>query len=227
MVPKAEFERVRRLLGEALQKEFEGHPFPPIEMAPGYWKLWPHRSVRVKLEESRFWMYGRPMGGTGNLQVKMYYPYNSERFSSKGAFTDRAIKRIAKNAKENSEGLAKLHHDDTPEAKQAYFVGYKAVEDATEEERQNLWIFRGPTWREQRPNWDDLHTAIRAFLKMPDVQGVLDWIPDEASDPKWDSLLKTFDDSTLYDKAMRGTLDAIDDWAIQRGLITEEEYVRE
>lgn len=167
------------------------------------------------------------MGGTDKLQVKIHYPYDVRRFSSKGPISKKFAIKVAEAAREISEFTAKHYHDDTLEAQEAYLIGYKEVEDASEQEREDLWLSRGPTWTDGRGHWDRLHRVIHTFLKMPGRTGVLDWIPDDASEPKWDPFLKVFNADTLYDKAMRGALDAIDDWAVDKGFITQEQLVRE
>lgn len=220
MVPQEEFDRARRFVGEAIAKAYDGFTIPPVEIAPGYWEMWPIRAVALKLKETRIWIYGRPYGGTGNLQAHISWPYgNNDRIRSKGPFDARLAKKAAEAARNISDILIQ-HYRTGPAAEKAYLAGYKAVETASDEELRWLWPFREATYLHHRADWDSLHESIRAFLKMgPFRKGILDWTPDEEISTLWEAHEKALGSDKVYDMAMRGVLDGLDDWAVRVGLL--------
>lgn len=228
MVPQEEFDRARRFMGLALEKAYSGFTIPPTELAPGYWVLWPMQSVILKLEETRLWSYGIPGAGTGNLQAHIQWSYgNNERLKAKGPFDEKLAKKAAESARGISEILTE-HYGFRSGAERAYLAGYKAVEEASEEELRRLWPAREETYLSDRANWDRLHEAIRVFLKMDrGEKGVLDWIPDEEVPYKWEAHEKALgSDWKVYDYAMRGVLDALDQWAVDVGLLDNAKRLR-
>lgn len=221
MVPPEEFDRARRLVGEAIEKAYSGFTIPPVEIAPGYWEMWPLRGVVLKLQETKYWIYGRPVGGTGNLQAHISWPYgNNDRIRSKGPFDARLAKKAAAAARNISDILV-AHYGSGPATEQAYLAGVKAVETASDGDLRRLWPFREATYLSHRADWDSLHEGIRAFLKMrDDRKGILDWSPDEDVSQGWEVHEKALgSDWKVYDMAMRGVLDALDDWAVRVGLL--------
>lgn len=225
MVPQEEVDRVLGLLRPALQEAYKDFAVPPVEIGPGYWELWPARHVRLIVEEPRWQVYGVPYGGTGNLRVLFAWPYQRETIRLKN-FNQGAAKRIAKRAVELSKGLMD-HYNYGPAKERAYIEGYKAVQEASEEDRRHLWVARDRIWHEDRPTWDLYHEAVRRFLKMGDYhKGVLDWVPDEEISTTWTDLQKELSEDSLYDTASRGVSDAIDDWAVRVGLLDNEKRTR-
>lgn len=136
--------------------------------------------------------------------------------------------RAARFAKQISDTLAKHYGDARIEAQEAYIAGYQAVEEASEEELRHLWPARAEIYINPRADWQQLHRAIHAFLRMPTFRaGVLDWLPAETTQEHlelWDSLLRVLGPGTLYDRAMRGVLHALDEWAVREGLLERQEH---
>lgn len=217
MVPQEEVDRVLALLRPALQEAYKDFTIPPIEIGPGYWEMWPARHLRLIVEEPQWRIYGIPYGGTGNLRVLFGWPYQRETIRLKN-FNEAAAKRIAKRAVELSKGLIE-HYNYGPAKERAYIEGYKAVEEAEEEDLRHLWVARDPIWHEARPNWDRYHEAVSRFLKMERERGVLDWIPDEEINTTWTDLQRELSEDSVYDTASRGVSDALDDWAVRVGLL--------
>jgi hypothetical protein len=55
-------------------------------------------------------------------------------------------------------------------------------------------------------------------------RGVLEWSPGEPERAEvWKPLEEKLGDTRLYDLAMRGVLDGLDDWAVRKGLLVENE----
>jgi hypothetical protein len=225
MVPQEEVDRVLALLRPALQEAYKDFAVPPVEIGPGYWTLWPARHLRLVLEEPRYQIYGVPYGGTGNLRVLFAWPYQRQAIRLKN-FDERSAKKISKRAVELSKGLME-HYNYGPAKERAYIEGYKAVQEASEEDLRHLWVAREPIWNESRPNWDRYHKAVQRFLRMGFYrEGVLDWIPEEEINVTWTDLQKELSDDSLYDTASRGVSDALDDWAVRVGLLDNAERLR-
>lgn len=225
MVPQEEIDRVLALLRPALQEAYKDFTIPPVEIGPGYWEMWPARHLRLILEEPQYHMYGVPLGGTGNLRVLFSWPYQREVIRPK-KFNEAAARRIAKRAVEISKGLIE-HYNYGPAKERAYIEGYKAVQDASEEDLRSLWAARDRIWHEDRPHWDRYHEAVKRFLKMGFYRdGVLDWIPEEEISSTWTDLQKELSEDSLYDTASRGVSDAIDDWAVKVGLLDNAKRTR-
>jgi len=226
MVSPADFDKVRAFLNPALEEAFRDFAIPPVELAPGYWELWPARMVRMGIEEPKYYIYGVPYASTGNLRIMFRWPYQEEKIRLK-KIDENVAARIAHRAAEISRGLAQ-HYGYGPEKEKAFIEGLKAVQEASDEDLRTLWVARGPIWTEDRPNWDVYHEAVRIFLTRGERsrRGVLEWLPDsETRKTRVDENVDLSRDS-IYDAAARGVAEALDDWAVTAGLLDNAKRTR-
>lgn len=222
MVSPEEYEHARQLLSNAINEAYEGvYLVPPVELAPGYWALWPHRDVRINLEETRMWSYGKPMGGTGNLQAHITWPYmQSNRVKPLpigSRFDEDTAIRAAEIARRVSDARMTHYKLESPLAQKAYLAAYNLVEEASPEDRRELWDL----WERTRAgDFRIFHKATKAFLRIGShKRGVLDWMPDEdAEHGRWGVFYKSMGHDKLYSAAQSAVMDALDDWAVSEGL---------
>jgi hypothetical protein len=217
-----EFERARKLLGDAIMEEYrDAYLVQPVETAPGHWELWPIRKIRVTLEETRYWTYGTPGAGTGVLQAHIEFPYaNHYRVKPKKGkpFDEATAAEAARAAHESSEGYGDDRGLNSQAAQRAYLMGYAAIADAPALVIEPLWLARETAVRRQR--WEPWHEAIGAFFDDDRRVHPEKWGALEA-----DLAFKVHEDEVsdkLHAMATYGAHDALDDWATEAGLTEPE-----
>lgn len=225
MVSPEDFEAARALMADAIAEAYDGlYLVPPVEVLPGEWAFWPTREIGLKLEETMWWSYGKPVGGTGNLQAHITWPYgNSERIKPRPArkkFDKKTAEAAARVAKVVSEQRAEHLGYNRVSVQEAYIAGYEAVEKASEDDLRRLWHVRRETYVTTRADWEKLHGGVKVFLKMKrDVKGAFEWMPGEDEPSPWDKFEGVVENDMLYSAASNGVLNALDDWAMAQGLL--------
>lgn len=223
MVPEHEFERVRQLLQAALDKAYADYLVKPAELAPGHWEMWPTRSVRLTLEEARFWMYGVPGEGTGKLQADIEFPYgNHDRIRPKKGtpFTEKLATRAAKSAEEISN-MRVQHYKLDRSSQEGYLFGYNTIVEMPDEKRVRFWAVREPTYKAQA-NWAPLHESVHRLFEDSRQQDPKEWDalfsgPKQHMTPReWSPRTRGYSQNN-YDNFFHGVLDALDDWALETG----------
>ena len=223
MVPRAEFERVRRLLQEALDKAYADYLVKPEELWPGYWVMWPHRRVELTLEEARYWLYGEPGEGTGRLQIDVHWPYgNHDKIRQKGdnPLTEKAVARAAKTAESMSK-LQAEHYGLLRKAEEAYLFAYNVIAAMTEEKRERYWEVRAKTYELKAP-WGPLHDTVYRIFQDSRQANPEEWdrlfagAAREKSPREWGPRERAYSDK-MYDTFFNAALAAIDDWALETG----------
>lgn len=233
MVPHQEFDRARKLLADELEKQYEGLTLvPPVELAPGYWKLPPLREITLILAEAKHYIYGVPGPGTGNLRIKLFWPYSTQALPFRNGINERSIQKAVKTAVDLSNNLfsSRYYAENMKEAYElSYIAGYKMVEDATEKEREYLWKFRQEVWFSNNAKWDKMHAAVQDFLELRSTEpgGILAWNPDVPENVKWNELKIILGDDRTYYTASHGVFDALDDWAVGNGLLENSMRLRD
>lgn len=219
-VSAEEFERVRLLLEKAIADEFSKDPVPPAEVHPGHWFFWPYRDVELQLEETQFYNYGTPVGGTGRLQAHISYPYgNHDRIKPRPAsapFDKKLAERAAKDARYISDLIADNLHAKNLNKQKAYLFGYNAVFNASEEKRSRMWPAREATYKGER--WDPLHTTIHNFFFDVRKQDPAKWDEIFSGEPQykrpreWSPRERGYHGPS-YDAFFSGAITALDDWS--------------
>lgn len=201
---------------------------PPVEVFPGEWALWPGRDIVLKLEETRWWSYGKPVGGTGNLQAHIMWPIgNNERIKPKPAgkkFDKKTAVSAAQFARALSEQRSEHLGFNRVLIQKAYRVGYEAVENASADELERFWPVYRETYLSSQADWQKLHRALKVFLRMRrDEKGPFEWMPGENEPNPWDEFKGVSGKDIVYSAASNGAFHALDDWAIARGLLRRDQ----
>jgi hypothetical protein len=222
MVDPEAFEEARALLNEEIRNAYEGRFLvPPVEIAPGYWVMWPTRVISVSLEEAYLWQYGVPIHPTGRLQIKVNKHYSgATRISPKKGepLSRKEARKAAREALEASQGWAMHYDDDSLDYQRAYIDGYDFVRGLPEEELEHLWSIRELHFRDRErfPDWAPFWEALNYRTLLEPPKGPFTWVPDFQKSP-YSELGKE------RERYARGGMDAVDDWARGRGLLRYEE----
>jgi len=207
----------------ALDQAYADYLVKPAELRPGHWEMWPRRSVRLTLEEARFWFYGEPGAGTGKLQADIQYPYgNHDRIRPKSdtPFTEKLAVRAAKSAEGISKNLSD-NYGDHRKAQEAYLFAYDVIVKMTEDKRKRFWAVREPTYH-PKANWEPLHDTSHRLFQDSRKNNPKEWDrifagPKQYMSPReWGPRERGYNQH-LYDVFFSGVLSAIDDWALETG----------
>lgn len=219
-ISQQEFERVRRLLGEALVDEFDQSFEAPLEIEPGRWRLWPGRRVSVNIDETHYWNYGVPTRGTGNLQIQVGWPYsNVERLKPSppsAPIGPRFVKKVLRVAKQVAKDEEKRTGYDLGESRLAYQLGYWLVAELPEDERAELLRLRDNI--KVTGDWEIFWSAVADLKAVSEEKYVGIWDVARASDKLIFGVNAALDDyargfeTTFREPFPRGVPPGVKEW---------------